>query len=147
MKNNDIRAGLVAFSVILVTLAPAASAAPGGGDARDGCARAAMHYQQINLSSGVYSERAVAVAPLTLRIPAGVDPASYGDCLAREGFEPAAPAVAYVERSRACRDEAAAPAVVRLADGSRPRLTGGLDTNAWRACVDGALEVEATLPE
>ncbi len=65
------------------------------------CTREAQRTQRINLSAGVYTERAVASAPLEITIAAGNDEARYQGCLQRQGLDPSGESVAYVERLRA----------------------------------------------
>lgn len=115
-------------------------------DAAVACARAATVRQRINLSSGVYTERAIASAPLAFEFDTGLDQAQYGECLRREGFDERAATTAYLDRAADCRARHTPPVRLARQDG-HARLAGALDEPAYRACLEGALEVEVTLPE
>jgi uncharacterized membrane protein len=49
------------------------------------CARAHRLVQAVDLSGGVYTERAVAAAPLSVSIPAGIDNSGFAACLGQHG--------------------------------------------------------------
>ena len=134
-----------AVDPVTVPVAPAATAAQVA-NAVTACARSATVRQRINLSSGVYTEQAVASAPLSIDLATGLDQAQYGECLRREGSDERAATAAYVERADACR-AAHTPRVHLAREGERARLAGGLDEAAYRACLEGEIAVEATLPE
>lgn len=125
---------------------PAAPAGAPIADAAASCARTATQKQHVNLSSGVYTEQAVASAPLSLELSTGIDQAQYGECLRRAGFDEHAATAAYVERADACR-AAHTPRVQLAREGERARLAGGLDEAGYRACLADEIAVEATLPE
>ncbi|MEX2482184.1 MAG: hypothetical protein WD928_15105, partial [Gammaproteobacteria bacterium] len=110
------------------------------------CADVLVHEHRINVGSGVYTEQAVAAAPLEIAIPIALDGERYGGCLEREGRDDSAAVTAWVERSAACRRDRA-PQVRIGAPGSAPRIAGGADDERYRACLDGAPEVEVELPE
>lgn len=110
------------------------------------CADVLVHQHRINVGSGVYTEQAVAAAPLEIDIPIALDGERYGACLERQGRGDAGAVTAWVERAAACRRDRA-PRVRIGAPGSAPRIAGGADDERYRACLDGAPEVEVELPE
>lgn len=142
------RALAAPLALVLATAVPPAVAAPAADAALASgrCARVAQRSQRLNLGSGVYTERAVAAAPLTIDLPVGVDAERYADCLRREGFDERTATAAYLERDAGCRASHTAP--VRLGPaGDAPRIGGELDEAAYRSCMAGEIEVEVTLPE
>ncbi len=119
--------------------------------AADDCAKQMALWQEINLSSGLYTERAVVNVPLKIRIPAGVDAGAMMECLRLEGFDPPAELAAEVERAAACRASARR---LRLTarDGAAgaagaARIGGEMDGARYRACLEGEIAVDVLPPE
>jgi hypothetical protein len=116
--------------------------------AAEDCAKQTALWQEINLSSGVYTEQAVVNVPLKIRIPAGVDAAAMMECLRLEGFDPPAELAAEVERAAECRESAR---TVRLtakdhAQGAA-RIGGTIDEARYRACLRGDIGVDVLPPD
>lgn len=105
------------------------------------CADALVLRHRINVGSGVYTEQAVAAAPLEIDIPIALDGGRYGACLQRQGRDESGAVTAWVEQAAACRRERE-PQVHIGAPGSAPRIAGGADDERYRACLDGAPAVE-----
>ncbi len=122
-------------------------ALPGLCVATDDCADRAVQWQEINVGSGVSTEHAVVSAPLTLRVPVGVDDQFRAECLKLEGFDPAATMAAEIDAAGRCREEARRVRLVREeASGGGARIGGELDEAAYRECLQREVEVEV-LPE
>lgn len=109
------------------------------------CTDLLIRMQRINVGAGVYTEQAVAAAPIEIDIPIAIDTQRYGECLERAGLDRSDAVAAWVERSAQCRREQASP--VRLGPaGHAPRIGGVTDEESYRACLDGTVEVEVELP-
>jgi len=116
--------------------------------ATDDCAKQTALWQEINLSSGLYTERAVVNVPLKIRIPAGVDAGAMMECLRLEGFDPPAELAAEVERAAACRAHARSLRLtVRDGAAGAARIGGGMDDARYRACLAGEITVDVLPPE
>lgn len=111
------------------------------------CAARAGFVLRINLSSGVYTERAIASAPLAIEIPVGLDGNQHADCLRREGFDPAAEMAAPLERFQDCRDSARRQGTVRIAKAESIAVGGQIDVEAYRSCLASDIEVQVELPK
>ena len=128
---------------ILAILPAALAALPAAALAADDCAGKARLWQEINVGSGIYTERAVASTPLMLRVPVGVDGELAAECLRLEGFDPAAAMRAEFERAEGCRTEARRLRLAPEADGAGSRRIGSeVDEAAWRACLQQDVEVQ-----
>lgn len=92
----------------------------------------------INVSSGVYTERAQVSAPVKLRVPTGVDARALAECL-RIGRGGAPPAVG-LDKVAECRRRAATVRIRRDAGGST--LAGDVDEAVLAACLADEIEVE-----
>ena len=116
--------------------------------AADDCAKQTALWQEINLSSGVYTEQAVVNVPLKIRIPAGVDAGAMMECLRLQGIDPPAELAAEVERAAECRAHAR---TVRLTakDGTAAaaRIGGTIDEARYRACLRGDIGVDVLPPD
>lgn len=113
----------------------------------DECRELSTMTKTINLSSGVYTERAVAAAPLAIELPIGTDKSEYAACLKKQPKQPHGEAVAYFERVAACSDEGYAEPTLKIGrSGAIEQFKSSRNGDAWRACIEGTLEVEATLP-
>ncbi|MGE0486289.1 MAG: hypothetical protein AB7Q81_19220 [Gammaproteobacteria bacterium] len=110
------------------------------------CARAHRLEQTIDLSGGVYTERAVAAAPLSVTIPAGVDDSGFAACLEQHGVDRAAPVEAWARRVEDCRGAHPPASRVSIGPGGAQRIGAGESDGAYEDCLDGRLEVEVTLP-
>lgn len=115
--------------------------------AAEDCAERAVQWQEINVGSGIYTERAVASTPLMLQVPVHVDAEFEAECLKLEGFDPAATMAAALERSERCRAQARRVRLVRNDEaGGTPRIGGEVDDTIYRECLRQEIEVEV-LPE
>lgn len=108
------------------------------------CEAQAAGEMELNLSAGVYTERAQVRMPLKVRIPTGTNPVAYGDCLQVEGRDPSKKMVEAVNTMQDCRRSASAPHVVAVAGGTR--ISGGVDEAAYAECVRYDIDVEVLLP-
>lgn len=110
------------------------------------CAGSAVVTQRINLSSGVYTSRAVASSPLYLDVPLGTNAEFYDACLQREGFAPRDQVSAEFARVAACKQTAQRKVVlVRRAPGS-VHIASNIDVPDYTRCVNAAITVEAEIP-
>ena len=109
------------------------------------CDSAARLRQRINLSSGVYTERAVASSPLYLEIPVGSDGRVYADCLQRTGFSPDDQVTAEFARVAACNDTAIRHVVLKRRSSRNVRIGSKIDAAAYARCVDTGVTVEAEI--
>jgi hypothetical protein len=126
----------VLVALLFAALSPLSRAA-------DTCAERAVQWQEINVGSAIYTERAVANAPLVLRVPVGVDAELQAECLRREGFDPAASMAAEVAKSERCRQNARRVRLVRRDGGDQgPRIGGVVDEASYRECLGQPVEVE-----
>lgn len=110
------------------------------------CAGAARASQRINLSSGVYTERAVASSPLYLDIPIGNDTHFYEECLQREGFAPRDQVSAEFARVAACNRTTNRKVVLARRAPGTVHIASNIDAPAYSRCIDAAIMVEAELP-
>jgi len=125
-----------------VLLVGASFGVPAAAAGRD-CTGLAAGHQEINISSGVYSERAVAVVPLKMKVPTGADGGMDEACLEAEGRGTGSRVTAEFERAEACRQSARGLRIVDEARASVPRIGGGYDAAAYEACMRGGeIEVE-----
>lgn len=122
-------------------LAAAAAFAAGPSQAAD-CASAAATEQEINVSAGVYSERAVATVPMKIRVPAGTDTGLEAECLRLEGRDAESRMAAEVARASRCGEAARRVQLKRAANGSIAALGSVVDTEAYRDCLEGRIAVE-----
>lgn len=115
---------------------------PAAATERD-CTGFAAGHQEINISSGVYSERAVAVVPLKIKVPTGADGGMDEACLEADGRGTGSRVAAEFERAEACRQSARGVRIVDEARAPAPRIGGGFDAAAYEACMRGGeIEVE-----
>lgn len=107
------------------------------------CTGFAAGHQEINISSGVYSERAVAVVPLKIKVPTGTDGGMDEACLEADGRGTGSRVAAEFERAEACRQSARGVRIVDEARAASARIGGGFDAAAYEACMRGGeIEVE-----
>lgn len=131
------------LAVLLIVLACWAAATRADEAA---CARRHRVEHDIHWNGGVYTEQAVVAIPMTVTIPAGVDAAGYASCLEQEGVARDGAVAAYVERLAACGRESGAARTVSPGRGDGHKRIGAPEPAALRACLEGRIEVEATLP-
>lgn len=108
------------------------------------CTDLLIRMQRINVGAGVYTEQAVAAAPIEIDIPIAIDTRRYGECLERAGLDRSDAVAAWVERSAQCRREQASPVHLGPA-GQAPRIGGVTDEESYRTCLDSTVEVEVEL--
>jgi len=131
---------LPALTIILAISAHASAA--------DDCAKQTALWQEINLSSGVYTEQAVVNVPLKIRIPAGVNAEAMMECLRLEGLDPPAELAAEVERAAACRGYARRLRLTaRDGTAGAARIGGEVDDARYRACLEGEIAVDVLPPD
>jgi hypothetical protein len=109
------------------------------------CKAQAAGDMELNLSAGVYTERAQVRMPLKIRIPTGTNPTAFGNCLEVEGRDPSKRMVETVNTMQDCRRSTSAPRLVAVAGGGT-RITGGVDEAAYAECVRYDIDVEVLLP-
>lgn len=124
-------------------LAHAEATGNDGGDLD--CEAQAAGEMELNLSAGVYTERAQVRVPLKIRIPTGTNPTAYGNCLHVEGRDPSQKMVETVNSMQDCRRNASTPRGVAMAGGGT-RITGGVDEVAYAECMKYDIDVEVLLP-
>ena len=108
------------------------------------CVREAGRTQEINISSGVYTEKAVVSAPLHIEIPAAIDSKVFEECLVREGFDAPGATQAYFDRLHECQG-ANLKSVANAADGGVVRLGKAGDAAAVESCLNSDIEVDVEL--
>lgn len=128
--------------VPLIAVSLLAALGAGAALAGEDCAAKAARSHEINLSSGVYSERAVAMVPLTLRVPAGTDGAAYAACMKLEGFDPAQRMAAEVTRAGLCRDGARRVMLRPASSGTAARISSAVDEHQYRDCLAANIGVQ-----
>lgn len=133
-------------SVFAVTTVTAESSVTTREASNRACAGAAGISQRINLSSGVYTQRAVASSPLYLDIPLGTDTHFHEECLRREGFAPREQVSAEFARVAACNRTTNRNVVLVRNSARSVRIANSIDVPAYTRCVDGAISVEAEIP-
>lgn len=106
------------------------------------CADGVVTEQEINVSSGVYTERAVATVPMKIRIPVGTDTGLQAECLRRQGRDGESRMAAEVTRAERCGEEARRVRLTRDERGQVASIGNAVDTAAYAACLEGAVEVE-----
>lgn len=109
------------------------------------CAGTARMTQRINISSGVYTEHAVASSPLYLDIPLGTDANYYDKCLQREGFWPRDRVSAEFARVAACNTTTNRNVVLVSRSSQDVRIASSIDQPSYARCVDAAIAVEAEI--
>ncbi|MSR13260.1 MAG: hypothetical protein EXR86_01600 [Gammaproteobacteria bacterium] len=114
--------------------------------AHEDCAKQAATELVINLSLGVYTERAQVSAPLTLKIPTGFDSNAYGACLKIQGVEPAREALQAVFDRQNCQRVARSTRLVSTS-ATGPRIADSLDFAACEDCLNNQIEVEVLSPQ
>ena len=137
----------LAAIVYLITASSIAAADMSGerGASVRTCAGTAGMVQRINISSGVYTERAVASSPLYLDIPLGTDANFYENCLQREGFAPRDQVSAEFDRVAACNTTTDRSVVLVRRSPHSVRIASIIDVPAYTRCIDAALSVEAEI--
>lgn len=139
MKNKGYGWCLATLFAVLPA-AEAVALSPGESARIGGCAQAATLEQRIDLTPGVHTEQAVAAAPLSITLHAGLSAERFHDCLRREGLDAGTTAVAAFERAGECGRRAGGP--VRLVPGDAVRLVRTPDQAARRRCLERGLEAE-----
>ncbi len=114
-------------------------------EARETCARKANNIQRLNLSSGIYTERAIASAPLYIDLPIGYDTGQYSDCMVREGFAGDEKIRAEFERLDACWKNDTRPIRLTRHRRSTVSISSEIDNVAYRRCVNREITVEAEI--
>jgi len=109
------------------------------------CAGTAGMVQRINISSGVYTERAMASSPLYLDIPLGTDAHFYEECLQREGISPRDQVSAEFARVAACNTTADRSVVLVRRSPHSVRIASTIDVPAYSRCIDATVSVEAEI--
>jgi len=115
--------------------------------AADDCRRQSRLWQEINVSSGLYSEQAVARVPLKIRIPAGVDANAMAECLRMEGFDPPASMAAELGRVEDCRLQARSLRLTERSGSGPLRLGSEIDDSSYRECLRQEVGVEVLPPD
>ncbi len=100
---------------------------------------------EINLSSGVYTERAQVSAPLKLRIPTGINPNAYGACLQIQGKDPSRNLINTVASMRECQRAARTTRLVAATSATAKHIASEVDTTFYESCVKNQIEVEVFL--
>ncbi len=114
--------------------------------ATEDCVQQAATELEINLSSGVYTERAQVSAPLKLRIPTGTNPHAYGACLQIQGKDPARNLVNTVASMRDCQRAARTTRLVAATSASARHIASEVDTAFYESCIKNQIEVEVFMP-
>jgi hypothetical protein len=131
--------------LVLVCLSPTVSAgatdAEAARRARAECAAAATRSHTVNVGTGVQTEHARVLQPLEIRIPLGIDPANFRNCLEARGLMVDVREDRFLQAIEACRGERRERVGLRIAD--RPGTIGGDDS--FQECLSrrmGGIEVE-----
>lgn len=114
------------------------------------CLKQATVRTEVNLNSGVYTEKAVVNVPLSIQIPWGYDQGSYGECLARWNLVSDVSKAAYLEAVDACRRESKSSGVPHIGEpGASIRMPASHDERVVGECVRDRLgiDVEVQIPD
>ena len=104
------------------------------------CLKASGEKQTINLSSGVYTEKAQVAAPLHINLPPTVDHRAYFECLIKNQLIDQDSAERYLAKQDRCRTETRLLAASNSAGKTR---IGKSDNNeGYDACMDATIGVE-----
>jgi len=107
------------------------------------CASQAETSMDLNLSAGVYTEQAQVSMPLKLRIPTGMNPHTYAECLKIQGDDPSREIVRAVADNQHCRREAAQVRFVSTdPDAGEKRIRGELDADKFAECAGRGIKLE-----
>lgn len=110
------------------------------------CAKRVAQFQEINLTAGLYTERAVVSSPLKIRLPVGTDGDALAACLRLEGFDPAERMAAAVSNSGDCRNAARKTHLIKASDQGGTRIASAVDEAVYRDCLQNDIDVEVLLP-
>ncbi|MEM7468454.1 MAG: hypothetical protein AAF387_16415 [Pseudomonadota bacterium] len=130
------------YTIITVTIIATlvSTSALANGQTKEECLRAAQIEHTVNLSSGIYTDKAQVTAPLHINLPATVDDRAYFECLVRNQLVDNDSAERYLARQDECRSKTrllkseAANGVARI---------GQLKSNAgFNACMELDIGVE-----
>lgn len=110
------------------------------------CISAATTEMEINLSSGVYTERAAVSSPLKIRVPTGINHAAYGACLRIQGNHISKHMTATVARMGKCRNSTRSTHIVQTDGAMSAHIANVVDHSRYQACVDHGIDVEVLLP-
>ena len=114
--------------------------ASNGESTKQDCLRAAQAEQVVNLSAGVYTEKAQVTAPLHIKLPATVDDGAYFECLVKNQLIDHNAAEKYLARQDECRTRTRLLAV--KSDTGTTRLGNSTNEELFVACMDANIGVE-----
>lgn len=104
------------------------------------CLKTAQIEQKINLSAGVYTEKAQVAAPLHITLPAVVDDKTYFECLVRNQLVDQNSTARYLAKQDECRTQTRLLQVKRSSGNTRIGTSN--DTETFDACMGSDIGVE-----
>ena len=109
------------------------------------CRRNAATNITINLSSGVYTDKAQISTPLQIKLPANVDDKAYVDCLIRNQLLDQDGAERFLAKQDKCRTKTRILKATSSSDGTQIGQAQSIDED-FIACMDSDIGVEVLSP-
>jgi hypothetical protein len=129
----------IAIVLTLTGLAPQSLAAVD-------CAQEAATDVTLNLSTGVYTERAQVSAPLKLRLPTGTNPHAYGECLKIKDQDPSRRMVQTITNLQDCHRTASSLHLITASPHHATRIGSKVDAAKYAECLKYDIKVDVLLP-
>ena len=129
------------FAILILLLLPPVYAAP---QTKEECMRAAKIEHKVNLSAGVYTEKAQVTTPLHINLPATIDDKTYFECLVRNQLIDHESTEKYLAKQDECRSQTRLLKVEN--NNGRTRIGKSADVKTFDACMDSDIGVEVLAP-
>ena len=104
------------------------------------CLKASQNVQQLNLSAGVYTEKAQVATPLHIKLPPTVDDRAYFACLIKNQLIDQNSAERYLARQDECRTKTRLLAA--SSDAGKTRIGKSDNDASYVACMDSVIGVD-----
>ena len=104
------------------------------------CLQASQNIQQLNLSAGVYTEKAQVATPLHIKLPPTVDDRAYFACLIKNQLIDQNSAERYLARQDECRTKTRLLAA--SSDAGKTRIGKSDNDASYVACMDSVIGVD-----
>lgn len=129
------------FVTLVLLLLPPVYAAP---QTKEECMRAAKIEHKVNLSAGVYTEKAQVTTPLHINLPATYDDKAYFECLVRNQLIDHESTEKYLAKQDECRSQTRLLQVENT--NGKTRIGRSDDSKNFDACMDPQIGVEVLTP-
>lgn len=110
------------------------------GMSKEECRRSAQTEQRINLSAGVYTEKAQVTTPLHINLPATLNEETYFECLLRNQLIDNESAERYLAKQDDCRKQTQLLSVTKNEQSAR--IGSSNDEVSYSRCMDSTIGVE-----